>query len=363
MSLHGLGRKAVVVLLALLLVQAAQAADSSRELTVAVKPVAPFVIQAEDGSYSGISIALWERMAERLGLRFHYQQADLSGLLEGVAKGQFDVGVGALTITAERERRLDFSQPYFASGLAIAVSANATPTWLLLLQRIFSVAFLQAVGALLLVLLVAGSLVWLFERKGNLEEFSDRPVRGIGAGIWWAAVTMTTVGYGDKSPQTLGGRVVGMVWMFTAVIIIASFTASIASSLTVSHLGSKVNGPQDLATASVAVVAASTSANYMDDKGYKYQAYKKLDAALDALAQGRVDALVYDAPLLRYALQQREGTELTVLPGQFERQDYALVVPEGSRLREGLNRSLLTETAAPTWEATLKHYLGADVGR
>ena len=38
--------------------------------------------------------------------------------------------------------------------------------------------------------------------------------------FWWAAVTMTTVGYGDKTPVTTGGRIVGLVWMFTSVIVI-----------------------------------------------------------------------------------------------------------------------------------------------
>ncbi|MGO2102628.1 MAG: ion channel [Psychroflexus halocasei] len=44
---------------------------------------------------------------------------------------------------------------------------------------------------------------------------------------------MTTVGYGDKSPLSLGGRIVGLIWMFMAVIILSSLTAGIASALTV----------------------------------------------------------------------------------------------------------------------------------
>ena len=57
---------------------------------------------------------------------------------------------------------------------------------------------------------------------------------------------MTTVGYGDKAPVTVMGRLIGLIWMFAAIIIISSFTAAIAASLTVSELGSDVENPNDL---------------------------------------------------------------------------------------------------------------------
>ena len=47
---------------------------------------------------------------------------------------------------------------------------------------------------------------------------------------------MTAVGYDDKSPRTHGGKIVSLIWMFTAIIIVSGFTASIAASLTVDNL-------------------------------------------------------------------------------------------------------------------------------
>jgi voltage-gated potassium channel len=59
------------------------------------------------------------------------------------------------------------------------------------------------------------------EGEGFLERF--------GNGLWWAAATLTTVGYGDVVPRTWGGRLVGFGVMCSGVIILSMLTATIAS--------------------------------------------------------------------------------------------------------------------------------------
>lgn len=48
-------------------------------------------------------------------------------------------------------------------------------------------------------------------------------------GIWWAVVTVTTVGYGDLTPKSVGGRLVGMALMFVGIGFLSLLTAAIAS--------------------------------------------------------------------------------------------------------------------------------------
>ncbi|MCL5051376.1 MAG: transporter substrate-binding domain-containing protein [Firmicutes bacterium] len=330
----------------------------SEPLNVAVRVGAPFVIERADGSLDGISVALWEEVASQLNVAFDYQVVELDALLQGMYNQDFDVGIGPLTVTAERERMLDFTQPFHSAGLGIAVRQGERAGWWAVAQRFVTKEFASVMLALSAVLLLSGFLLWLFERKHNPDEFSHDKVKGIGAGFWWAAVTMTTVGYGDKSPRSTGGRVVALIWMFTSVIIISSFTASIASSLTVNELASRIEGPSDLDRVRVATIPNSFTSEYLDQRFISYRPYANIEAALDALAAQEVDAVVHDAPLLNYQLRQRFDADLMLLPNTFNAQNYAFTLVEGSDMLEATNRALLDVRASPNWNNLLERYMG-----
>ncbi len=330
----------------------------SEPLNVAVRVGAPFVIERADGSLDGISVALWEEVASQLNVAFDYQVVELDALLQGMYNQDFDVGIGPLTVTAERERMLDFTQPFHSAGLGIAVRQGDRAGWWAVAQRFVTKEFASVMLALSAVLLLSGFLLWLFERKHNPDEFSHDKVKGIGAGFWWAAVTMTTVGYGDKSPRSTGGRVVALIWMFTSVIIISSFTASIASSLTVNELASRIEGPSDLDRVRVATIPNSFTSEYLDQRFISYRPYANIEAALDALAAQEVDAVVHDAPLLNYQLRQRFDADLMLLPNTFNAQNYAFTLVEGSDMLEATNRALLDVRASPNWNNLLERYMG-----
>ena len=74
-----------------------------RKLVVGTKVTPPFVIKDADGRYSGISIELWQKIADEQGLDFEYRETDLAGLIDGLKDGSLDVSVAALTVTAERD--------------------------------------------------------------------------------------------------------------------------------------------------------------------------------------------------------------------------------------------------------------------
>ena len=106
-----------------------------------------------------------------------------------------------------------------------------------------STTFARILAGLLLALLVSAVAIYFFERKENAEQFNENWISGIAAAMWWAAVTLTTVGYGDKVPKSVGGRFIGLIWMFAGLFIIAGFTAAVTSTLTVTQLRSRIQGP------------------------------------------------------------------------------------------------------------------------
>ncbi|MEZ5318933.1 MAG: transporter substrate-binding domain-containing protein [Vicinamibacterales bacterium] len=327
-------------------------------LTIATKSAPPFAMKAPDGTWTGLSVDLWREIASDLHLDFELRETDLADLLAGVEAGRYDAGVAAITVTAERETVMDFTHPFHVSGLGIATRVDEGRGWLAVVEQFFTLAFLKVVLGLAALLLVVGWLVWAFERRVNPEQFGGSAAHGIGASFWWSAVTMTTVGYGDKAPMTLGGRVIALLWMFTALIVVSGFTASITATLTVGSLEGAVKTADDLATVRIASIAGSTSAIYLDTSRLPYASFDDPRDALRALEQGEVDAVVYDAPILRYDIRQSFNATLTVLPITLERQYYAIALPEGSPLLEPLNRALLERTAGEDWARELRRYLG-----
>jgi polar amino acid transport system substrate-binding protein len=108
----------------------AVAISPARELVIGTKEAPPFSMEAPDGSWEGISIELWRRVAREHDLRYRFaEESNVQDLLDGVAAGKYDVVVAAMTPTAAREQTVDFTQPFQESGLGIAVPVATHGEW------------------------------------------------------------------------------------------------------------------------------------------------------------------------------------------------------------------------------------------
>ncbi|WP_019935516.1 transporter substrate-binding domain-containing protein [Oceanimonas smirnovii] len=342
----------------LLLSPLAQAQQET--LKVGITQVPPFVMETEDGRWEGISIDLWEDIAGGMEQDYELVPMPFGKLLDAVEAGDVDVAVGALTMTADRDARFDFSHPFYQTGLSIAVPLVPEQSLLASLKALLSWQFLSVVLGLAALLLAVGFVLWLVERRRNAEQFGGSAAEGIGASFWWAAVTMTTVGYGDKAPVTFAGRLVGLIWMFAGMIMVASFTAAITSSLTVNNLRTGIQGVSDLPGKVVATINNTASQRYLEDERIRYQTYPNLTAAMESVLNGETDAIVYDRALLQYRNLQLGQQKLTVLPGVFAQQLYALALPDGSPLRAPISEQVLRVTEADNWADVRASYLGKE---
>jgi ABC-type amino acid transport substrate-binding protein len=337
--------------------------DTRTPLVVATRHVPPFAIKDEEGNWSGISIDLLREIVLQLNENSQQQfdlelrEMSLKEMLAALENGDVDLAAAALTVNFQREQKMDFSHPFYNSGLGIAVEVDKRSGWLLVIERIFSWTFLEILAGLFGLLCISGLCIYIFERRRNREQFGGSFWRGLGAGIWWSIVTLTTVGYGDKAPKTAVGRMIAVMWMLSGILVVSAFTASITSALTVGQLRSRLSGPGDLPRVRVATVSDSTSQSYLQSRHIRFEKFAELPDALSALDEGQVDAVVYDAPLLRYQALQ-DHPRASVLNATFETQDYAIAMPSGSPLREQVNQALLRVISQRWWEETLRDYLG-----
>lgn len=340
---------------------AAEPADSQPVQLVGVVPAAPFAMKEGDGNWEGIAVNLWRHVAQDLGLRFEFSEMAIPDLLAGLQQGKL-LAVLTATASADREVVMDFSHPYYSSGLAIAVPVTTSSgNWFEPLGNVISVGTAKITSVLLGLLLIAAILVWLFERHANPEHFSPRPLPGITDGLWWAAVTLTTVGYGDKAPRTRAGRVIGVIWMFAAVVLIALFTAQVTSSLTLTRLSGRVRGPADLAHVKVGAIQDSQAQAVLRAKfGVNAAGYPGFRQGLEALDRGDINAFVGAEPVLRYEIAHNFPGSLAVVGEPFLRVDYVFALPLGSAIRKQINRVILSYIETDEWRDLLRQYLGGD---
>jgi ABC-type amino acid transport substrate-binding protein len=340
--------------------QAPETSDAppQRELILGTKEAPPFAMKATDGTWRGISIDLWRHVADELHLRYRIaEEQDVQRLLDGVMSGEMDVGVAALTVTAGRARILDFTQPFYATGLGIAVPVGGEASWLPIIHTLTSFGFAQAIMSLVGLALGVGFLVWLFERRGN-EHFSGSVMKGLSSGVWWSTVAMTQRVTGDFGPRTLPGRVVAVVWMIGSIVTIAVFTASITSTLTIKHLQGLVHGVSDLSTVRVGAIAGTSTEDILVHQKIAYRKFASLPDGLNALRAHKLDAFVYDKPLLAWAIRQGYSSSIELVDATFDPQEYAFVLPRNSPLRKSLDVAILDSIHSDWWEQTVFRYLG-----
>lgn len=326
--------------------------DSTRTLfKIGVKSAPPFVLE-DVHSAEGVSLKLWNQIALNADYQFDLVEFEsLEELLAAVEKGEVDFSINPVTVTDDRLKRLDFSQPFYISTTVAAKRDEAA--FVGLLKNLFSWNFLSAVGGLFLVILIFGVLIWFFERKANSEEFGQG-LKGVGDGFWWSAVTMTTVGYGDKSPKTLGGRLVGIIWMFAAIIIISGLTAAIASSLTVKSLDVEINSFRDIAKLKVGSVAGSSPAKSLAQYHASAKMYQDVDEGLEALAKDELDFFIYDKPIIDYYLRNNEyETDLEVANVSLRTDYYSFSFPKESPYLEEINVELVKQIKSVAWQLEL----------
>jgi polar amino acid transport system substrate-binding protein len=328
----------------------------SRKLIVAVKPLEPFVIKRGD-KLEGFSIDLWDEIAKANGWAFEYKfLPTVTAVLEDVQGAVSDVGIAGISMTDEREQVIDFSYPMFNAGLQIMVPDRTTSSWQDALKNAFSGNLLSILGLMIGVIVFAGHVIWLVERRLD-EHFPRKYLPGVGEGIWRAGMNLVS-GEFDRRPSTAIGRIVALVWVLFGIILISNFTATVTTNLTVQQIQGNISGPNNLYNKRVLTVASTTAAKYLQAQNIPFKGVENVIEAYRLLETGKADAVVYDSPvLLNHANTVGRGKVRVVGP-IFKREFYGIALQPGSVLRESINRTMLDFTNGDAYQKIYERWFG-----
>ncbi|MGC3874423.1 transporter substrate-binding domain-containing protein [Halomonas sp. GXIMD04776] len=118
--------KGVSLGLALIVGLSLASSASAETLQAATDPsFVPFeMMDQESGEMVGFDMDILDEVAKRAGFEVDLRTMDFNGIIPAVQTGNVDLAIAGITITDEREEIVDFSDPYYDSGLRILVSAN-----------------------------------------------------------------------------------------------------------------------------------------------------------------------------------------------------------------------------------------------
>lgn len=311
----------------------------------------PFVMKSGK-SYVGFEIEFWNSVAKALGVTAKYIEMPFPKILESVEKKKVDVGLASITITSDRAKKMDFSAGYFESGLHILTRKGSGLNFASFLSSFFTKNFGHILVAVFGLIAIVGHLFWFLERGLSL---ASSYIPGIFEAIWFVIVTITTVGYGDITPEGNVGRFTAALLMLVGITLFGLLTARLSSIFTVRKIQSDIQSYHDLNGKAVATKKGTVSVDLLKNVGSRVVECNTIEEAYKELNSNLVDAVVFDAPMLLY--YAKENAESVQIVGKrFYENHYGIALPLKSELRKKINIHILEMKASGEYEKMYKKW-------
>jgi len=348
MAIGALGLTALVATPSTWSATTKEAATANAPLRVIAAPIAPFVIPNTDPPV-GFSIDVWNEVARRMRADFTLRLVAPDDRLPDLERGEADAAIGLIVMTPEDEKRVDFSAPYFDSGLQIMVHPQNEGRLISTLLSIPWRAIGELFGVALLIVLLLAHVLWLVERRSN-PTFRKKYLPAIGEGLWGAMLIIATGEHGDRDTPDVVKRIAVVAMWLLGIVLVAQLTATVTSSQTVARLQSEIRGPGDLPGKTIAATPGTIAGDYLTGLGLPFTAMADPDDGIRRLMRGEVQAVVLSAAVLQYLAAQPANRALEVVGPIFRPYKIAIAVPNGSPLRKAINEALLAMYQDGTYE-------------
>ena len=316
--------------------QDAPAAPQTVKVGLYISP--PFVLE-EDGRYRGMAIEFWETLAADLGLVSEYEVLPtIRELVNATSAGDLDVAVTNLTVTQSRAERIDFTHPWYDAGLRILINQDRGTGFRDVVTGLHESGYLRAYLWLAFVVVAATILLTLFDRRFD-KDFPRRWRDGISESFFSVMSIATSGRAARKNLFGWIGRIWQALWLVCGVAVLAYVTSTVTSVMTTLSLTNQINGLADLPGKTVGVFTGSVAEEFARDTGLPRRSFAHIDEAVTALLDGRIAAIVGDAPVLEYYAASHPDVPVTVVGAIFEPDKYGF----GLTLDNDLTRPLTVE--------------------
>ena len=335
--------------------------ETPRAITVGVFNTEPFAIPDTAMKWTGYAVVMFEASSIHARVVPEFREyASADALIDAVASGEVDAGVGNTLVTSDRLERVDFSQPFLDAGLRVMVSSEKSSSFFRLIDglvegghaRLFAWGIVGALG-----LTVAVSL--LLRRYDR--EFTPHLHEGLAESfhhVVSVAVTGKTSYKGGVVPPWIG-RIVAAIWLLFGLATVAYLTSTVTSVMTADVMHRQINGPNDLRGKTVGIVDQSGGDTYCSEQKLDVVRFKKFADAVQAMSEHRVDAVVGDASILEYYDLKHPEVKIAVVGELFQRRHFGFAFHrDGTNLREKFDIAILALRENGTLDQIRQRWFG-----
>ncbi|UJR06889.1 hypothetical protein I4U23_011178 [Adineta vaga] len=310
----------------------------------------PFTIRTSITNYTGYIPELISFLQNKLGfipnIIIPSENQTRNQLIKAVADGFYDIMIGDITVTSSRRKIVSFSNSIFDTSTRIIMrdTSNVAIDLISFLKPFSRNLWLLILGAILF----SSILFCFFERKNN-EMLQNRSIISLSTmGIWYCFGTLTGCG-ADFHVTTAAGRLLTAGLYILNIVLLASYTANLASDLTLQKSKSMITGISDIKNGKlqynrIGIIAGSSLEDYFlrEISGGKRDFYplQTVDDLFDKILNGIVDACFLDSGLAEY-LTNNVYCNLTLIGESFDGGVFGIVTSKQWIYRQDLDVAIL----------------------
>lgn len=218
---------------------------------------------------------------------------------------EIDVAFGGITVPFKKRRnQLNYSSPTYLSQFEFIVLPSAQIISLRSTINFLSSPWVLVFFSKILFVVFLVSHFYCCCESRRRKRICNSYFLGVGEGLWWAIVTATTVGYGDVVPKTKGGRFLALLWMFSGIVIISSFSGSVSSYLTVLSLA-KDSYENISQVGKLGTLENSSAADFLYYIRADYNLYPNRSVLFQKLESREITAIFCDSATFMYDLDPK----------------------------------------------------------